>query len=211
MPKHIVEVHEFSWKHKDRILASKQCGCFDCCQLFPHRKSIGGLKRRERRSVPDAETTRFFPEARRVSSRTRASGGNAPLLVPARMIASGSRTRPESARQTERRLLAGFGLTGKKHMEEFLANAIEAAVEEAIAGLREGGIPIGAVVLKRKRVIGRGHNRRLQNKDLTAHGEIEWFETLERNYSIQRTRYSLPLCRPAGCAQGQLSLPESGG
>jgi cytosine deaminase len=60
-------------------------------------------------------------------------------------------------------------------MEKYLTIAIEAAVNEAKAGLREGGIPIGAVVLKGRDIIGRGHNRRIQKNDLTAHGEIECF------------------------------------
>jgi cytosine/creatinine deaminase len=48
-------------------------------------------------------------------------------------------------------------------------------VVQARKGLAEGGIPIGAVVLRGEKIIGRGHNRRLQNKDITAHGEIEAF------------------------------------
>ncbi len=60
-------------------------------------------------------------------------------------------------------------------MEKYLADAIEEAVAQARKGLAEGGIPIGAVVLKGGKIIGRGHNRRLQNKDITAHGEIEAF------------------------------------
>ncbi len=63
----------------------------------------------------------------------------------------------------------------RQPMEEFLTEAIQAAVDEAKMGLAEGGIPIGAVVVKGKEIIGRGHNRRLQNKDLTAHGETECF------------------------------------
>jgi cytosine deaminase len=60
-------------------------------------------------------------------------------------------------------------------MEKFLKDAIQEAVDQAKKGQAEGGIPIGAVVLKGKKIIGRGHNRRLQNKDLTAHGETECF------------------------------------
>jgi cytosine deaminase len=91
--------------------------------------------------------------------------------------------------------------TGKKHMEKFLANAIEAAVEEAMAGLREGGIPIGAVVLKGKRIVGRGHNRRLQNKDLTAHGEIECFRNAgERLFDPEGTTLITTLSPCRMCA-----------
>ncbi len=60
-------------------------------------------------------------------------------------------------------------------MEKYLRDAMEEAVGQAREGLAEGGIPIGAVVLRGQEIIGRGHNRRLQNKDITAHGEIEAF------------------------------------
>jgi cytosine/creatinine deaminase len=60
-------------------------------------------------------------------------------------------------------------------MKNYLEGAIEAAVAQAREGLSEGGIPIGAVVLRGEEIIGRGHNRRLQNRDITAHGEIEAF------------------------------------
>lgn len=48
-----------------------------------------------------------------------------------------------------------------------------AAFLEAKKDLDEGGIPIGAVLVKNGKIIGRGHNRRVQNKDITAHAEIE--------------------------------------
>jgi cytosine deaminase len=48
-----------------------------------------------------------------------------------------------------------------------------AAIEEAEAGLREGGIPIGSVLVQRGQIIGRGHNRRVQRGDPMAHAEID--------------------------------------
>lgn len=54
-------------------------------------------------------------------------------------------------------------------MDEFL----EAALAEAKQGLAEGGIPIGAVLVKAGKIIGRGHNRRVQKGDPTAHAEID--------------------------------------
>ncbi len=48
-----------------------------------------------------------------------------------------------------------------------------AAVEEARLGLTEQGIPIGSVLVKDGRIIGRGHNRRVQHSDPTAHAEID--------------------------------------
>jgi cytosine/creatinine deaminase len=47
-----------------------------------------------------------------------------------------------------------------------------AAVEEAKQGLREGGIPIGAVLVHEGRIIGRGHNLRVQTGDPLAHAEM---------------------------------------
>ena len=54
-------------------------------------------------------------------------------------------------------------------MEEFM----NAAIEEAKLGLQEGGIPIGSVLVRDGKIIGRGHNRRVQNNDPLAHAEIE--------------------------------------
>ena len=47
------------------------------------------------------------------------------------------------------------------------------AIDEAEAGLREGGIPVGSVLFRHDKVIGRGHNMRVQRNDPTAHAEIE--------------------------------------
>src|SRR5262249_41460434 len=50
---------------------------------------------------------------------------------------------------------------------------IRAAVEEARLGLSEGGLPIGSVLVRGGQIIGRGHNRRVQNGDPMAHAEID--------------------------------------
>ena len=47
------------------------------------------------------------------------------------------------------------------------------AIAEAMQGLAEGGIPIGSVLVRDGKIIGRGHNRRVQNGDPTAHAEID--------------------------------------
>lgn len=49
---------------------------------------------------------------------------------------------------------------------------MEAAIEEARTGLLEGGIPIGSVLVRNGEVIGRGHNRHVQDNDPLAHAEI---------------------------------------
>lgn len=47
------------------------------------------------------------------------------------------------------------------------------AIDEAKMGLKEGGIPIGSILVRNGKVIGRGHNMRVQKNDPTAHAEIE--------------------------------------
>jgi cytosine/creatinine deaminase len=55
-----------------------------------------------------------------------------------------------------------------------------AAIEEAEKGLAEGGIPIGSVIVHEGRVIGRGHNRRIQQASATLHGEMDALENAGR-------------------------------
>lgn len=47
------------------------------------------------------------------------------------------------------------------------------AIEEAQQGRQEGGIPIGSVLVKEGTVLGKGHNRRVQEQDPVAHAEID--------------------------------------
>jgi cytosine deaminase len=47
------------------------------------------------------------------------------------------------------------------------------AIEEAKLGLKEGGIPIGSVLVRAGKIVGKGHNMRLQRNDPTSHAEIE--------------------------------------
>ncbi len=55
-----------------------------------------------------------------------------------------------------------------------------AAIEEAKAGLAEGGIPIGSVIVHNQRIIGRGHNRRVQQGSVILHGEMDALENAGR-------------------------------
>ena len=57
---------------------------------------------------------------------------------------------------------------------------MRAAMEEARAGLAEGGIPIGSVIVHQGRIIGRGHNRRVQTGSAILHGEMDAFENAGR-------------------------------
>ncbi len=57
---------------------------------------------------------------------------------------------------------------------------LAAAIAEAEQGLREGGIPIGAVIVSQGRIIGRGHNRRVQKGSAVLHGEMDALENAGR-------------------------------
>ncbi len=57
---------------------------------------------------------------------------------------------------------------------------LAAAIAEAEQGLREGGIPIGAVIVSGGKVIGRGHNRRVQKGSAVLHGEMDALENAGR-------------------------------
>lgn len=57
---------------------------------------------------------------------------------------------------------------------------LQAAVDEARQGLAEGGIPIGSVIVHQGRIIGRGHNRRVQQGSAILHGEMDAFENAGR-------------------------------
>jgi creatinine deaminase len=50
---------------------------------------------------------------------------------------------------------------------------MKAATDEARKGLSEGGIPIGSVLVRRGKIIGRGHNKRVQDNDPILHAEID--------------------------------------
>jgi len=57
---------------------------------------------------------------------------------------------------------------------------LQAAIDEAQAGWAEGGIPIGSVLVFDGRIIGRGHNRRVQQSSPTLHGEMDALENAGR-------------------------------
>lgn len=61
---------------------------------------------------------------------------------------------------------------------------MKAAIEEAKKGLEEGGIPIGSVIVHKDKIIGRGHNRRIQNGSVTLHGEMDAFENAGRQKAL---------------------------
>lgn len=63
---------------------------------------------------------------------------------------------------------------------------LETAIEEARQGLAEGGIPIGAALFdKNGKLLGRGHNRRVQEDDPSVHGETDAFRKAGRQRSYR--------------------------
>lgn len=57
---------------------------------------------------------------------------------------------------------------------------MNAAIEEAIKGQKEGGIPIGSVLIYKDKILGRGHNRRVQKGSAILHGEMDALENAGR-------------------------------
>jgi cytosine deaminase len=57
---------------------------------------------------------------------------------------------------------------------------LQAAIDEAKTGLSEGGIPIGSVLVHNGKIIGRGHNKRIQSGSPTLHGEMDALENAGR-------------------------------
>jgi creatinine deaminase len=81
---------------------------------------------------------------------------------------------------------------------------LEAAIAEAKNGLEEGGIPIGSVIVYNERILGRGHNRRVQNESVILHGEMDAFENAGRqsasvykNCTLYTTLSPCPMCTGA--------------
>lgn len=63
--------------------------------------------------------------------------------------------------------------SGADRMKAKVDKFMKAAIEEARAGLAEGGLPIGAVLVEEGKIIGRGRNRRVQDEDQLMHAEID--------------------------------------
>ncbi|WP_048064081.1 nucleoside deaminase [Methanococcus maripaludis] len=61
-----------------------------------------------------------------------------------------------------------------------MTDFMDEAVKEANLSLKEGGIPIGAVLVYENKIIGRGHNRRVQNNSAILHAEMDALENAGR-------------------------------
>lgn len=82
-----------------------------------------------------------------------------------------------------------------------------AAIEEARAGLAQGGIPIGSVIVHQGNIIGRGHNQRVQQGSAILHGEMAAFENAGRQpASIYRESVLYTTLSPCAMCTGAILL-----
>ncbi|HYS56377.1 MAG TPA: nucleoside deaminase [Thermoanaerobaculia bacterium] len=87
--------------------------------------------------------------------------------------------------------------------DEFLS----AAIEEAQKGWGEGGIPIGSVLVHRGRILGRGHNRRVQKGSAILHGEMDALENAGRQpASVYRESVIYTTLSPCSMCSGAILL-----
>ncbi|TBW29275.1 nucleoside deaminase [Gramella sp. KN1008] len=88
-------------------------------------------------------------------------------------------------------------------MDQFL----RIAIEEAKKGLAEGGIPIGSVIVHRNKVLGKGHNRRIQNSSVILHGEMDALENAGRQpASVYRESVLYTTLSPCPMCTGAILL-----
>ncbi len=82
-----------------------------------------------------------------------------------------------------------------------------AAIDEAKKGLAEGGIPIGSVIVHKGKIIGRGHNRRVQQGSAILHGEMDALENAGRqSASIYRDSILYTTLSPCSMCSGAILL-----
>lgn len=88
-------------------------------------------------------------------------------------------------------------------MDEFLKQALA----EARKGREEGGIPIGSVLVHDGRILGRGHNRRVQNGSVVLHGEMDALENAGRRpASVYRESVIYTTLSPCSMCSGAILL-----
>jgi creatinine deaminase len=81
---------------------------------------------------------------------------------------------------------------------------LQAAISEATTGLSEGGIPIGSVLVRQGIILGRGHNRRMQQGNPILHGEMDALQNagrlpahIYRECTLYTTLSPCPMCSGA--------------
>ena len=92
-------------------------------------------------------------------------------------------------------------------MENSMDKYMQAAIAEARMGLSEGGIPIGSVLVHKGKIIGRGHNRRIQNNSAILHGEMDALENAGRlPASVYRESILYTTLSPCSMCSGAILL-----
>ena len=84
---------------------------------------------------------------------------------------------------------------------------MQAAIDEARRGLAEGGIPIGSVLVHAGRILGRGHNRRVQQGSTVLHGEMDALENAGRQpAAVYRDSILYTTLSPCAMCSGAILL-----
>lgn len=84
---------------------------------------------------------------------------------------------------------------------------MQAAINEARQGLAEGGIPIGSVLVHGGKIIGRGHNRRVQKGSAILHGEMDALENAGRlSAAVYRQSTIYTTLSPCAMCSGTILL-----
>jgi cytosine deaminase len=84
---------------------------------------------------------------------------------------------------------------------------MQAAIDEAMLGLSEGGIPIGSVIVHNDVIIGRGHNRRVQKGSAILHGEMDALENAGRQLAqVYRESVLYTTLSPCPMCSGAINL-----
>jgi cytosine deaminase len=96
---------------------------------------------------------------------------------------------------------------GINRKEALMDPFLQAAIAEAEAGLSEGGIPIGSVLVYRGAILGRGHNRRVQRGSVILHGEMDALENAGRHpASVYRASVLYTTLSPCAMCSGTILL-----
>jgi len=111
------------------------------------------------------------------------------LLANSRCVSArfscGARNGTRNKESLERRRAEEVATDTAKNLKKYEA-MLQTALAEARAGLAEGGIPIGAALFTREgKLLGKGHNRRVQEGDPSAHGETDAFRRAGRQRSYR--------------------------
>jgi len=100
-------------------------------------------------------------------------------------------------------VISSIFITFHAHMEDFL----QAAILEAKTGLAAGGIPIGSVIVHNGKIIGRGHNKRIQKGSVVLHGEMDALENAGRqSASVYKSSILYTTLSPCPMCTGAILL-----